>query len=137
MAWQVLVMNIRGKMPPTTEDQCLPLGTADELRRRISESFPGTDWSGSASGHFIAEDQAFTIVFWFDGPEPRRSMMMDIRGGRESITAIARFAKLNGWQLFDCSGDWLNLDEPSDEGWSGYDALRRGHISSDGGEECV
>ena len=133
MAWDVIILHVCGKVPPInelTEETCLPLGTPNHMRERISERFPATDWSNSTHGHFVSEDQAFTIEFKINAKEPLRTVFMTIRGGQEAIPAITQFAKSNGWQLFDCSGGWLDLDDPSAEGWSGEDRLRRAHEAS-------
>lgn len=137
MAWQVLAVNVSGDSPlvrEPTDDQYHSLGTPDEVRRRIDAFFAHVDWSDRTSGHFIAEDHTFTLVFSSSGQGAMQSLMIDVRGGQESIPALVGFAKSNGWQLYDCSGGWLDLDHPSSDGWSGYDRLRRSHRSRDQGD---
>lgn len=133
MSWQVVVLNMAGGSPlpdeKVAEDRCLVLGTASEVRDRVTDSFPGTEWLSPSEGRFLPSDETFSIRFHMHGEEPVGSMMMDIRGGREAIPAITRFAKRNGWSLYDCSGTWLDLDQPSDEGWSGYNSLRQAHLA--------
>jgi len=130
MAWTLLAMKVDGEPPPldeATEDQFLPLGERDAVRNCVSESFSGTDWSDPTCGHFVAEDETYTLTFSVLPKEPFLSMGINVRGGQESIPPLVEFARSNGWQLFDCSlGDWLDLDAPSSEGWRGYDALRHG-----------
>ena len=133
MSWQVVVLNMTGGSPrpneDVAEDRCLVLGTASDIRERVTGSFPGTQWSRPLEGHFVASDESFSIHFDMHGEEPFRSMMMSIRGGREALPAITRFAKRNGWSLYDCSGTWLDLDQPSDEGWRGYNQLRQAYLA--------
>ena len=39
--------------------------------------------------------------------------------------AVLRFAKPNGWSLLDCStSEFLDPDNPSAEGWEGFQAFR-------------
>ena len=133
MAWQVLIVNVSGG-PPAPDDEPLeedfePLCDASDYRRRVSETFPDTDWSDPECGHFVGKDQSFSIAFNVLNEGKLQSSMMDIRGGSDAISAITRFAKTNGWSLFDCSGDWLELDQPSQEGWGGYDRLRSAHAA--------
>jgi hypothetical protein len=128
MAWQLLAMNIAGESPLVRQpdnDQFLTLGDRDSVRARVSEFFPKTDWSDPASGHFIAHDQTCSLTFTVLPKEPFLALGIDVRGGPEAILVLVKFAKSDGWQLFDCSGDWLDLDYPSTSGWSGYDRLRR------------
>jgi hypothetical protein len=135
MAWQLLAMNIVGESPlvrQPDDDQYITLGDRDSVRARDSEFFPATDWSDPTSGHFIADDQGYSLTFNVLRKEPFLAMGIHVRGGHESIPALVKFAKSNGWQLFDCSGDWLNLDDPSIDGWRGYDRLRRSWSDSHG-----
>lgn len=127
MAWQLLAMKIAGESPLVRqpgEDQFVILGDRDSIRARVSEFFAATDWSDPTSGHFMADDQAYSLTFRVLPKEPFLALGIDVRGGQVSISALVRFAKSNGWQLFDCSGDWLDLDDPSTDGWRGYDRLR-------------
>ncbi len=127
MAWPLLAMNVVGESPlvrQPDEDQYLTLGDRDSVRARVSEFFPKTDWSDPTMGHFIADDQTYSLTFSVLPREPFLAMGIDVRGGQKSIPALVKFAKSNGWQLFDCSGDWLDLENPSVDGWRGYDQLR-------------
>ena len=135
MAWHLLAMNIIGESPlirQPADDEFVTLGDRDSVRAQVSESFPTTDWSDLTSGHFIAEDQSYSLTFNVLPKEPFLALGIDVRGGQESIPALVKFAKSNGWQLFDCSGDWLDLDDPSTDGWQGYEKLRRSFSDSHG-----
>lgn len=67
MAWQVLVLSVIEESPPPisecNEEHIQPLGSPGKVRARIDALFPTTDWRDPTSGHYVAEDQGFSIVF--------------------------------------------------------------------------
>ncbi|MCA9075999.1 MAG: hypothetical protein KDA93_13310, partial [Planctomycetaceae bacterium] len=105
------------------------LGTVSEIQDMVNDSFSTTKWSDEQHGHYVAIDESFTMSFFISSENETQGMVIDVRGGRESIPAVVEFARKNDLQLFDCSATWMNLDDPSDEGWRGYDSLRRSALN--------
>lgn len=128
MSWDVMVLNTRGKIPPQSieqfqESDCEPLGSAPDVRRRLSALLPGIDWSDSTWGMY--EGEGFSIEFNVGGDDPISDMMLHVRGGGDAIAAIVKFARPLGWSVLDCStSEFLDLDNPSQEGWEGFQAFR-------------
>lgn len=126
MSWDVMVLNYGGKLSPDEmldADPVGPLGPAAQVRRRIAKHLPGIDWSEPAWGVF--EGDGFTIEFNSGSDDPIDSMMLHVRGGGDAIAALLKFAKPNGWSLLDCStSEFLDLENPSAEGWEGFQDFR-------------
>jgi hypothetical protein len=124
MSWDVVVLNYGGRSLPTPDaDPVGPLGLAAQVRRRIAKHLPGVDWSESAWG--IYEGDGFTIEFNAGDDDPIDSMMLRVRGEGDAIAALLRFANPNGWSLLDCStSEFLDQENPSAEGWDGFQSFR-------------
>ena len=127
MSWDLMLFNTRGKAPPPIEQfeesDYEPLGTAVEVRQRIAALLPGVDWTDITWG--IYEGDGFSIEFNVGKDDPIGDMMLHVRGGGDAISAIVTIAHSNGWSALDCStSEFLDLQNPSQEGWMGFQALR-------------
>jgi hypothetical protein len=127
MSWDVMIFNTRGKSPPSVEEfedsDYETLGPAADVRQRLSELLPGVDWSDTTWG--IYEGDGFSIEFNVGDDDPIENMMLHVRGGGEAIAAIAKFARPLGWSALDCStSEFLDLDNPSQDGWEGFQEFR-------------
>lgn len=127
MSWDVMIFNTRGKKPPPVEEfqdsDFDPLGPAPEVRRQLSALLPGIDWSDTTWGMYGGD--GFSIEFNVGDDDPIANMMLHVRGGGDAIAAIVKFARPLGWSALDCStGEFLDLDNPSQEGWEGFQAFR-------------
>lgn len=127
MSWDVMIFNTRGdKTPPIEqfqESDYEPLGPAAIVRRRLSELLPGIDWSDATWGIF--EGNGFSIEFNVGNDDPIDNMMLHIRGGGDAVAAIVTFARPLGWSALDCSTSvFLDLDNPSQAGWEGFQSFR-------------
>ncbi len=126
MSWDVMVLNYGGRLSPAellNAEPVGPLGPTAQVRRRIAKHLPGVNWSEPAWG--VYEGDGFTIEFNAGEDDPIDSMMLHVRGGGDAIAALIRFAKRNGWSLFDCStSEFLDPENPSSEGWEGFQAFR-------------
>jgi hypothetical protein len=127
MSWDVMIFNLGGKTPPPLHElkdsDLLPLGPAEEVRHRISALLAGVDWSAPTWGLYGGD--GFSIEFNVGKDDPIAHMMLHVRGGGDAIAAIAGFAKPLGWSALDCStSDFLDLDNPSQAGWEGFQAYR-------------
>ena len=102
-------MNYGGKPPPLGKMPDAPppgpLGPSGQVRRSISTHLPGVDWS-----------------------DP---IMVHVRGRGDAIAAMLAFANPLGWSLLDCStGEFLDPENPSSEGWTGFQAFRDQDLGS-------
>ncbi|MGE3808440.1 MAG: hypothetical protein AB7K24_27570 [Gemmataceae bacterium] len=127
MSWDVMIFNAGGKTPPPLDklehSDLLALGPAEQVRQRISALLAGVDWSDPTWGLYA--EHGFSIEFNVGKNDPIANMMLHVRGGGDAIAAIARFAKPLGWTALDCStSEFLDLDNPSQAGWEGFQAYR-------------
>ena len=127
MSWDVMLFKFEGEPPDFEElpDDFKPptMGDAAALRRSISASLPGVDWSDPAWG--ILDGDGWSIEFNHQATGQTDQIMLHVRGGGDPIVAIVKLCKTNGWSAFDTSsGEFLNLDAPSAEGWTGFQEFR-------------
>jgi hypothetical protein len=126
MSWDVLIMNTRGKTPAMEElrdSDCDPLGKAADVRKKLSKHLPGIDWSEKSWGHF--QGDGYHIEFNVGHADPLQTIMLHVHGGGDVIAAIVRFARPLGWSALDCStSEFLDLDDPSQAGWEGFQGYR-------------
>jgi hypothetical protein len=128
MSWDVVIVDSGGKTaacPITDLDDSdfNPLGPADEVRDKLSSHLPGIDWSDPAWGIFRGD--GFSIEFNVLEDDPIQSIMLHVRGGGDAISAIMSFVRPLGWSALDCStGEFLDPNNPSQEGWNGFQAYR-------------
>jgi hypothetical protein len=127
MSWDVVIVDSCEKAaacPVTDLDDSdfKALGAADEVRQKISSNLPGVDWSDPRG---IFEGDGFSIEFNVGEDDPIQSIMLHVRGGGDAIAAIMSFVGPLGWSALDCStGEFLDPNNPSQEGWEGFQAYR-------------
>ena len=139
MSWDVMLFNFGGTPPANFEELAgdypsKPLGSAAGIRDAISKQLPDVDWSDPAWG--IYDGDGFSIEFNTGNRDPVDSVMLHVRGGGNAVAAMMQFAEPNQWTLFDCStGEFLDPENPSPEGWEGFQAFRDKVIGSDDSEK--
>jgi hypothetical protein len=139
MSWDVLVMNYHGAPPADVDEMAAagepdPLGAAAAVRAAISQHLDGVDWSDPTWGLYAGE--GYTIEFNIGDEETVDSLMLHVRGGGAAIPALFCFAQPNNWSLFDCStSEFLDPEDPSHEGWEGFQALRDKVVDRDAAED--
>jgi hypothetical protein len=119
MSWDLMVVR------PADDMAFLPLGPLEELRERITASLPRTEWVSPRQGYLTTEK--YSIEFGLDSTHRETDIIwLHVRGEGDPFPAITRLCKPNGWAALDCStGDFLDLDEPSREGWEDFQEIRR------------
>ncbi len=127
MSWDVMIFNTTGSVRPHieqfTESDYQPLGSAVDVRERLSNIVPDIDWTDPAWG--IYEGDGFSIEFNVGTEDPIDTMMLHARGSGDAIKAIVNFARPLGWSALDCSTDeFLDLDRPSHDGWEEFKVFR-------------
>ena len=132
-----------------------PLGTAAEVRQKVSRALPGVDWSDNTCG--VLQQGDYVLEFNLLAQEASDeedvedeadldddaddldeddddfdladstpvSMVVSVRGGGEPLPPLVKLCKQNGWKLGDGdSGEDIDLDNPSDQGWRDFQAFR-------------
>jgi hypothetical protein len=127
MSWDVSV--VASKSPPPPVGQMADdwkgelLGSADEVRAKISTCLPAVDWSDVMWG--ILDGDGFTFEFNVGNEDPSDGFMIHVHGGGDAITPLLKLAKHWGWYLLDCTqGEWLHHCDIADAGWQGFQAYR-------------
>lgn len=137
MSWDVMIFKLRGETPPSLdqldESDLAPLGPAAEVRGGISALLLGVDWSDPTWGQYLSD--GYSIEFNVGNDDPIAHMMLHVRGGGDATAAIVSFARPLGWAALDCStSEFLDLDNPSQEGWEAFQAFRDRAIKSNRNE---
>jgi hypothetical protein len=127
MSWDVSV--VAAKSPPLRVAE-MPddwrgelLGSAAEVRSKISACLPTVDWSDVTWG--IYEGDGFSFEFNVGSKDPSDGFMIHVRGGGDAITPLLELSERWGWYLLDCSqGEWLHHCSEAGAGWQGFQAYR-------------
>ena len=131
MSWDVLIFKYDG---PPAEIQKLSadfvsptLGDAAEVRERISEVFPATDWSDPALGSVM--EAGYSIEFSLQNDGPVRQFALHVRGGGDPVVRICALCHRHGWLAFDTSaGTLLDVEKPSRSGWHSWQRFCKGVV---------
>lgn len=139
MSWDLMIFNTRGKRPPPIEDfeetDFEPLGPAAVVRQKLSELLPGIDWSDPTWGTYRGD--GFSIEFNVGEDDPIDDIGLRVVGGGDAVAAIVTFARPLGWSALDEStGEFLDLENPSQAGWDGFQAYRDKVMEEDSGEDA-
>jgi hypothetical protein len=91
------------KLPPPLGDggKAQDLGSAEEVRRKISACFPTIDWSDPAIG--IVEGEGFWFMFTMGEEETIEFFMVCARGGGIAFGPLRGLASRWGWHMLDFS----------------------------------
>ena len=137
MSWDVMVFKFAGT-PPSIEEfdesNLQPMGAHASIRERISQHLPGVDWSDPTWGNYERDGLSFEFNMGED--DPITNFMVHVRGTGDAIAALMRFAVPSGWTVLDCStGEFLDPANPSDAGWTGFQAFRDRVIGASEGDD--
>lgn len=100
-----------------------PIGEADIVRTEITRLLPNVDWSDPAWG--ILDGDGYSIEFNLQRDGVVDGFMLHVRGGGDPVSAIARLCSASGWVALDTStGEFMDLDHPSHEGWASFQSFR-------------
>ncbi len=127
MSWDVSVFAAKVPAPPVAE---MPddrrgeiLGTAAQVRGKISACLPQVDWSDPMWGTY--ERDGFSFEFNVRRQNPSNGFMVHVRGRSGAVAALLQMADRWGWYLLDCSqGEWLHHLSDAEAGWEGFQAFR-------------
>jgi hypothetical protein len=127
MSWDVVVFAFENPPPPMDkwpdDFRPPPMGEAKQVRDQITRSLPKIDWSDPGWGRLREGDYSIEFNFQEDGIV--EGFMLHVRGGGDPLTPICKLCLENGWYALDCStGNVIDLDAPSQEGWQGFQSYR-------------
>jgi hypothetical protein len=143
MSWDVSVESRSG-----------PMGSADQVRSKITAVLPEVDWSDPSEGFLERGSCSFQFVVLEDDdldgelddeegaePEPKPEsgpklldgFLISVRGDGEPLPTLAKLCKAHGWCLADAgSGEEIDLRKPSASGWQEFKTFRDGVARSVG-----
>jgi len=127
MSWDVAIFKMR-EPPPENKDfpedfQPLPLGSGEEIKKYISEAIPGVDWTNPHFGSISFPN--FAIEFSSPQNGEVEGLMLHIFGSGNPLPIICKICSEKGWYPYDTSlGKFMDLDNPSNEGWEAYKEYR-------------
>ncbi|HEV3257212.1 MAG TPA: hypothetical protein VG013_10055 [Gemmataceae bacterium] len=127
MSWDVSVLAAKIVPPPVAEmaDDWRGdiLGSADEVRVRISACLPAVDWSNPTWGIYVGD--GFSYEFNVGRKDPSDGFMVHVRGAGDPVAPLIQMAERCGWYLLDHSqGEWLHHCAKAGAGWQGFQAYR-------------
>ena len=127
MSWDVYVLGATEPPPPVAEMpddwRGASLGSADEVRRKITVCLPETDWSDPTWGCYAGA--GFTFEFSVRAVEPCDGFMIFVRGGGDAVPEILRLAERWGWYPLDCSSsEWFHHTPDVGANWQEFQAYR-------------
>ena len=133
MSWDLSFMAADMAPPPVAEmpadwsgDRAEP---AADLRARVSQILPGTDWSDPAWGLFASDDVSLELNMGAD--DPCSSFVVHARGNGDVVGYIERLAEMPGWYAIDISqGEWLHHRGSAEAGKAAFDQYRDQIIES-------
>ena len=107
------------------------LGTADEVRRKISLCLPETDWSDPNWGAY--EGDGFTCEFNLGADDPVDGFMIHVRGGGDAVRPLLEMSARHGWYILDTvQNEWLHRCDNPEAGWPAFQSFRDQAIASHG-----
>jgi hypothetical protein len=127
MSWDVSVFAAKVPPPPVSE---MPddwrgetLGTAADVRNKISAVLPKVDWGDPTWG--IYDGDGFSFEFNVGRKDPSEGFMVHVRGGGDAVSLLLQLAERWSWYLLDTSqGEWLHHCSNAEAGWRGFLAYR-------------
>jgi hypothetical protein len=136
MSWDVALVKIRGEFRPIEDvdnEDYVALGELDDVRQAIGRAFPSAKWSSPTWA--VYEGPGFGIEFALDGVESSNSVILHVHGSGDPIPSLLRLTQANGWLAVDCStGEFIDPNDPSYEGWEGFKSLVEGIGDDSAGE---
>lgn len=110
------------------------LGGTEDVRRRLTGGLPGLWWAGR-SGRLVGQGWVMEMTLWRHLAPVRQgtvdSVLVDVEGGGDPIAPLVHLCKQQGWLLFDDgSGEFVDLDRPSEETWEQMRSLAERRLST-------
>lgn len=125
MSWDVVFLNVADTPPPMEQmpDDWVPdpLGSADEVRAKISRVLPSVDWSDPTTGIYESEGYSFEFNI---NDDPVESLLVFVRGKGDAVADLIKLGESCRWYILDGSqGEWLHQLPDPYESWEGFQAL--------------
>lgn len=121
MSWNLIIL------PPEDLDDVATLGDASDVRARLERVLSPIEWSDPGNGAF--NGPGFRIEIALEPTGDIESFMLHVTGDADPVEFVAGACRANGWTIFDAvAGDYLDMDHPSNRGWTGYQAHIAGKV---------
>lgn len=126
MSWDVLLTNSAQKAGSNPEEaESLPFPAHEELIQAFKQVFPQIEDSEDGWATIDSPDYSMEVHFMKDKEGQTDSISLGIRAEKDPMPYIAQLCKTNGWEAYDTTmGDYINLDEPLKNGFSGWQSYR-------------
>ena len=124
MSWDVLVLSCADQPSSLEEvEQTDTMGSVDDVRQKISDALPGTEWDEAGGGIHSAGELSIEFNLHEDG-DGVSSVSLLVHGEGVPVAAILKVSEPNGWCAFDLAGNQrLTRGAPRPRGWAGYRSM--------------
>lgn len=119
MSWDVRIgkWDITKEHNVEEEDNWPVIGISEEIYHEIKSSIPGIDDEFSSYMRISNDDYVGNISLGGEG-DISRSITFFVYSGNNPLKLIVDFSKKHGFVAYDTtSAKYIDLDNPSDEGW--------------------
>ena len=126
MSWDILLINSNQKLDLESETVDFPLfPPRKELVRIFQQTFPDIELSEDGWGTIDEANYSIELNLGANEVDAQDQLFLNIRGNEDPAPKIAELCKKAGWQAFDTTmGDYLDLENPTRNGFSGWTAYR-------------
>ena len=128
MSWDAVLLRIRGPIRPVedlADEDYQPLGDPESVATAIRAAFPSARWESPTDACYVL-DEYTAVRIELKHIVSSNSLHVTVSGPGDPIPALLALTNANGWVILDCqTTEFINPANPSYEGWSGYNSLRR------------
>jgi hypothetical protein len=128
VSWDVMVFDFKGQRI-TIEQMQLPgfrppeMGLWSEIKAKLSACLPAIEWKAPEWGCALYRDGGVHLELpeFLEDPVCCFTLRFRTGAGGDPIPVLTRLMEAYDWSLLDMStGIFLDPDNPSDVGWSGF-----------------
>ncbi|MFO1449859.1 MAG: hypothetical protein U1F61_17000 [Opitutaceae bacterium] len=141
MSWDAIIAKTSDShyIKPADDARLVAMGTAQEIRGKLSSALPSIKWSSSSEGHGYVE--SLSLEFSLRGKsdpskptkaskppgdsDPIESVGVSARGTGDPVNIVVSIAKTNRWSVADSQeGTWIDLNSPDKTSWREFAQYR-------------
>lgn len=137
MSWDVIIINSSEKhsIEEVWEDNKIPsFGKRIEIQNKINALYPDTDWTDPSYAHL---DNGIYVghISLGDNEILDGNFMLHIYGGSDPYELIISLCKKYNWTAYDTTtSEYIDNDNPNNEGWNEFQAFRQRIVNQVGGQ---
>lgn len=141
MSWDAIIAKTSDSnyIKPADDARLVAMGTAQEIRGKLSSALPSLKWSSASEGHGNVESLSleFSLLGKSDAAKPMKpsklpgdsdpieSVGVSARGTGDPVGVIVSIAKANRWSVADSQdGIWIDLNAPGKKSWNEFAQYR-------------